>query len=172
MADEEDIAALVIDNGSGMCKGKFQRCGVLSTLRLRRRDDVKAVRGIVFVGARDTGTSWALLGINSLGTIWFCCVDAGEMGIASTAAVNLCIHCIGAMVGILPRESNKERRTVNNNSSRSWPFIRQNRDQMNIEKYSDPYKSLYTSLVHQKCRRKQSNQLTQPPPRSCCPFSL
>ena len=23
MADEEDIAALVIDNGSGMCKGKF-----------------------------------------------------------------------------------------------------------------------------------------------------
>ena len=84
------------------------------------------------------------------------------MGIACTAAVNLCIHCIGAMVGILPRESNKERRTVNNNSSRSWPFIRQNRDQMNIEKYSDPYKSLYTSLVHQKCRRKQSNQLTQP----------
>ena len=96
MADEEDIAALVIDNGSGMCKGKFQRCGVLSTLRLRRRDDVKAVRGIVFVGARDTGTSWALLGINSLGTIWFCCVDAGEMGIASTAAVNLCIHIASA----------------------------------------------------------------------------
>jgi len=25
MADEEDIAALVIDNGSGMCKGKFSR---------------------------------------------------------------------------------------------------------------------------------------------------
>lgn len=23
MADEEDIAALVIDNGSGMCKGRF-----------------------------------------------------------------------------------------------------------------------------------------------------
>ena len=23
MADEEDIAALVIDNGSGMCKGKL-----------------------------------------------------------------------------------------------------------------------------------------------------
>lgn len=26
MADEEDIAALVIDNGSGMCKGKFKSC--------------------------------------------------------------------------------------------------------------------------------------------------
>ena len=26
MADEEDIAALVIDNGSGMCKGKIQMC--------------------------------------------------------------------------------------------------------------------------------------------------
>ena len=24
MADEEDIAALVIDNGSGMCKGEFR----------------------------------------------------------------------------------------------------------------------------------------------------
>lgn len=46
----------------------------------------------------------------------------------------------------------------------------QNRDQMNIEKYSDQYKSLYTSLVHQKCRRKQ---LTQPSTLlpSCCPFS-
>ena len=27
MADEEDIAALVIDNGSGMCKGKYRRGG-------------------------------------------------------------------------------------------------------------------------------------------------
>jgi hypothetical protein len=26
MADEEDIAALVIDNGSGMCKGKIHMC--------------------------------------------------------------------------------------------------------------------------------------------------
>ena len=25
MADDEDIAALVVDNGSGMCKGKFFR---------------------------------------------------------------------------------------------------------------------------------------------------
>jgi hypothetical protein len=25
MSDEEDIAALVIDNGSGMCKGKKER---------------------------------------------------------------------------------------------------------------------------------------------------
>lgn len=32
MADEEDIAALVIDNGSGMCKGKLMSCrrGVLT----------------------------------------------------------------------------------------------------------------------------------------------
>jgi hypothetical protein len=26
MADDEDIAALVIDNGSGMCKGTIQMC--------------------------------------------------------------------------------------------------------------------------------------------------
>ena len=26
MADDEDIAALVIDNGSGMCKGTMQIC--------------------------------------------------------------------------------------------------------------------------------------------------
>jgi len=29
MADDEDIAALVIDNGSGMCKGKFPRRALL-----------------------------------------------------------------------------------------------------------------------------------------------
>ncbi len=32
MSDEEDIAALVVDNGSGMCKGKLNR---RSKLRLR-----------------------------------------------------------------------------------------------------------------------------------------
>ena len=28
MADDEDIAALVIDNGSGMCKGTIRRVAV------------------------------------------------------------------------------------------------------------------------------------------------
>ena len=30
MADEEDIAALVVDNGSGMCKGKAESIRVAS----------------------------------------------------------------------------------------------------------------------------------------------
>jgi hypothetical protein len=34
MSDEEDIAALVIDNGSGMCKGKKKVVGVLCVLIL------------------------------------------------------------------------------------------------------------------------------------------
>ena len=46
MADEEDIAALVIDNGSGMCKGKLMCCrrGVLLT------DDAKVKATYFFVG--------------------------------------------------------------------------------------------------------------------------
>ena len=33
MADDEDIAALVVDNGSGMCKGKILRtCSVVGVL--------------------------------------------------------------------------------------------------------------------------------------------
>lgn len=42
MADEEDIAALVIDNGSGMCKGKF-RCWEVPlavAVRGRKRRDI------------------------------------------------------------------------------------------------------------------------------------
>ena len=57
MADEEDIAALVIDNGSGMCKGKLmcRRRGVLLT------DDAK-VKATYFLSG-DTGpagTSWGI----------------------------------------------------------------------------------------------------------------
>jgi hypothetical protein len=36
MADEEDIAALVVDNGSGMCKGAFSwRHGLYRGLQLK-----------------------------------------------------------------------------------------------------------------------------------------
>ena len=34
MADEDDIAALVVDNGSGMCKGKSFLAGITCFLKL------------------------------------------------------------------------------------------------------------------------------------------
>ena len=33
MADDEDIAALVIDNGSGMCKGTLQDINAFNSFR-------------------------------------------------------------------------------------------------------------------------------------------
>ena len=71
MADEEDIAALVIDNGSGMCKGKFKQCGMLS------KDPSAATQGSESrPGARDTRHivgrhCWESINKNSLARFGF-----------------------------------------------------------------------------------------------------
>ena len=39
MSDDEDIAALVIDNGSGMCKGEFTVFGGVVGAELARVDE-------------------------------------------------------------------------------------------------------------------------------------
>lgn len=46
MADEEDIAALVIDNGSGMCKGELSERLCFGS-SCREEDDGKDTKSIV-----------------------------------------------------------------------------------------------------------------------------
>ena len=137
MADEEDIAALVIDNGSGMCKGKFKQCGVLSRIRWRRRKEVKVVRGHWFLSGRHiVGGIAAIMARFGL---------RGSMrvrGIAPTAGGTLYMHC-AAMVGVLwrapHRESERNHSAPPRLSSRCVAVYRSKiGTKTNIQKYSDP----------------------------------
>ena len=106
MADEEDIAALVIDNGSGMCKGKFKQCGMLS------KDPSAATQGSESrPGARDTRHivgrhCWE--SVNSLARFGFGCVGR-HMPTHRRRRYPLHAYCAAMVVGNLPR---KRERTI------------------------------------------------------------
>ena len=107
MADEEDIAALVIDNGSGMCKGKF------ATMWYAVKDPMAATRGSESCpGRRNAGTSWGGIAGNQStklsGTIWFWLRWEAHAH-APTAVIILRTHCAAMVVGNLPR---KRERTI------------------------------------------------------------